>query len=60
MTNLIQPFVLLFNSEKKARDLYEMYASQTKDEELRNLFLMIKKQEEEHMKIAQKLLQVIG
>ena len=60
MTNLIQPFVVLYNSEKKARDMYDDYAKKTKDKELRELFLMIKSQEEEHMLIAQKLLQLVG
>lgn len=59
MTNLIQPFLLLYNSEKRARDMYIDYAKQTKDNELKELFLMIKGQEEEHMRIAQKLLRLI-
>ena len=56
----LAPFLKLYGMEKQARDMYKEYASKPSDEELKLLFLEIMRQEENHMLIAKKILNILG
>ena len=55
----IEPFQELYEKEKQARDLYDSYIKKLKNKELIQMFSFIKKQEEGHMEIAKKLIELV-
>ena len=55
-----EPFLKLRSMEEKARDLYKEYLERVEDEELKKLLAFLVEQEEGHMMVADKLIEIIS
>ncbi len=59
-TEFLNAMKMLYDNEKNARDLYAGYLEKFSDPRIRAVLEVIKSEEEEHMRIVQKMMEVMG
>ena len=59
-TEFVKTFDMLYSNEKNARDLYRGYLEKFSDPKIRATLQVIMEEEEEHMRIVEKMMNLMG
>lgn len=57
---LLKEFNKILEYEQRAKFFYDHYIEQVEDEEVKNILLMIRDDEEMHIKVARKLIEYVS